>query len=133
MEFMATHDVAGLTDFVVEGFKLEVLDMAIPLLEASFSRVWAEIEDGDPPDNEAINRLTASSLMYGQPPSFFTCSSHRYSPRLLSRKFLKKFDWTSLLALLLDEVDLIDLLGRVLLLHVKVTEDKVKSGFIIVT
>ncbi|KAF8703134.1 hypothetical protein RHS03_06264, partial [Rhizoctonia solani] len=113
MEFMATHDVAGLTDFVVDGFKPEVLDMAIPLLEALFSRIWAEIEDGDPPDNEAVTRLTASSLM------------------LLSRKFLKSFDWTALLALLLDEVDLVDLLGRVLLLHVKVTEDKRKNNPII--
>ncbi|CAE6463516.1 unnamed protein product [Rhizoctonia solani] len=113
MEFMATHDVAGLTDFVVDGFKPEVLDMAIPLLEASFSRIWAEIEDGDPPDNEAITRLTASTLM------------------LLSRKFLKNFDWTALLALLLDEVDLIDLLGRVLMLHVDVPEDKVKNNPII--
>ncbi|CAE6436968.1 unnamed protein product [Rhizoctonia solani] len=63
MDSMATHDVAGLTDFVLDGFKPEVLDMITPLLETLLSRVWVEIEDGDPPDNEAIIRLTASSLM----------------------------------------------------------------------
>ncbi|CAE6466867.1 unnamed protein product [Rhizoctonia solani] len=108
MDSMATHDVAGLTDFVLDGFKPEVLDMINPLLETLLSRVWVEIEDGDPPDNEAIIRLTASSLM------------------LLSRKFTKGLDWTSLLALLLDEVDLINLLGRALLLHVDPPENKTK-------
>ncbi|CAE6501707.1 unnamed protein product [Rhizoctonia solani] len=111
MDSMATHDVTGLTDFIVDGFKPEILDMAIPVLETLLSRVWVEIEDGDPPDNEAIIRLTASSLM------------------LLSRKFLKDLNWTAFLALLLDEVDLINLLGRVLLLHIDVPGPggKVKS------
>ncbi|KDN35090.1 hypothetical protein RSAG8_11872, partial [Rhizoctonia solani AG-8 WAC10335] len=74
MDSMATHDVAGLTDFVVDGFKPEVLDMAIP------ARTHID------------------------------------------------FDWISLLALLLDEVDLINLLGRLLLLHEDVSGSKVKSN-----
>ncbi|KAH7332846.1 hypothetical protein B0J17DRAFT_677816 [Rhizoctonia solani] len=113
MDSMATHDVAGLTDFVVDGFRPEIFDMVTPVLETLLSRVWVEIEDGAPSDSEAIIRLTASSLM------------------LLSRKFLKGLDWTSLLALLLDEVDLINLLGRVLLLNVDPPENKTKSHPII--
>jgi hypothetical protein len=62
-EPIATHDIAGLTDFLVEGFQSEVIDMVNPLLEALLLRAWDEIEDGDPPDNEAIMRLTASTLM----------------------------------------------------------------------
>ncbi|CAE7143470.1 unnamed protein product [Rhizoctonia solani] len=113
MDSMATHDVAGLTDFVVDAFKPEVYDMAIPVLETLLSRVWVEIEDGDPPDNEAIIRLT------------------NYSLRLLSRKFLKDLDWAALLALLLDEIDLINLLGRVLLLHLDVSGDETRFNPIV--
>lgn len=62
-EAIATHDVAGLTDFLVDGLKPEVIDMVIPLLDSLLCRAWDEIENGDPPDKEAIMRLTASSLM----------------------------------------------------------------------
>lgn len=36
-------------------------------------------------------------------------------------------DWDALMTLLLDEVDLINLLGRVILLHVEVPVGKIKS------